>query len=89
MSLQFADHNDGDRSGVLDEDNAPIANSKPATVAALEPPYITRAVCGIDRQFGIDALANIGRKLAPLTDRGRRKENRFHPDKILNLIIAS
>jgi hypothetical protein len=35
--VAIADRNDGDRSGVLDEDSAPIANPKPATVAALEP----------------------------------------------------
>jgi hypothetical protein len=45
-----ADRNHGDRSGIFDEDNAPIANSKPAPVAmALEPlhspdPFITQVV---------------------------------------------
>jgi len=32
----------------------------------------------IDRQLGVDPLANIGRKLAPLTGRCRREENRFN-----------
>jgi hypothetical protein len=39
-----ADGNDGDRSGVLDEDDAPIANAKPATRNALEPSNIARSV---------------------------------------------
>src|SRR5262249_29973937 len=73
-----ADGNDGNRSGVLDEDNAPITDSKPASVGALEPPYIARAVGRIDRQFGVDAVADIGRKLEPLTGCGRREGKRFH-----------
>ena len=60
-----ADGKDGDRSGVLGEDNAPIADSKPASICALEPLYVARPVGGIDRQFGVDALADIGRKLEP------------------------
>jgi hypothetical protein len=35
-----ADGSDGDRSGVLDEYNPPIANAKPATLGAFEPFYI-------------------------------------------------
>jgi hypothetical protein len=35
-----ADGNDGDRSGVLDEDNPPIANAKPATLGALPRPNL-------------------------------------------------
>jgi len=55
-----ADGNDGDRSRIFDEDNAPIANSKPATVGTLEPFYVTGSVGRIDRQFAVDALADIG-----------------------------
>ena len=53
-----ADGNNGDRFRVLDEDNAPIANSKPALGGALQPLYID--VGRIDRQFGVDALADVG-----------------------------
>ena len=56
----------------------PIANSKPASVDALEPLHIARSVGRIDRQFGVDALADIGRKLEPLTGRRGREGNRFH-----------
>ena len=70
--------NDGDRSGVFDEDNAPIANSKPTPRGALEPLHIARSVGRIYRQFGVNTLANVGRKLEPLTGREKREGNRFH-----------
>jgi hypothetical protein len=50
---------------VLYEDNAPVANSKPATFRALEAPYISRSVGCIDRQFGIYALPDIHREFKP------------------------
>ena len=55
-----ADGNDGDRFRIFDENNAPIANSKPATVGTLEPFYVTGSFDRIDRQFAVDLLRDIG-----------------------------
>jgi hypothetical protein len=81
----MADGNYGDRSGVLDKDNPPIANSKPATLGAFEPSYIARSFVGVARQFGVDALANINRKPEPLTGCGRREQDRLHLDYFAHL----
>jgi hypothetical protein len=45
---------------------------------ALESLYVAGSVGRIDRQFGVDALADIGRKLEPLTGRSGREGTRFH-----------
>src|SRR5262249_3198417 len=65
------------RSRVLDKGNAPITNSKPAPGGALQPLHIARSVSRIDGQFGVNTLADVRRKLAPMMDRSGREENRF------------
>ena len=54
-----------------------MANSKPAPHGAFKPLPIARSVGRIDRQFSVDALADVGRKLEPLTGRGGVKETTF------------
>src|SRR5262249_39621257 len=60
----------------LDKDNAPITHSKPAPGGALQPLHIARSVGRIDGQFGVNPLADVGRKLEPLTDRSETIEQR-------------
>lgn len=73
-----ADRNDSDRPSILNKYNAPITNPKSAPASTLKPPYVARSVGRINRQFEIDAPANIGRKFAPLTGRRWRERDRFH-----------
>jgi hypothetical protein len=51
-----ADGNSGDRSSVLDKDNPPITNSKPATLGALEPSDIARSFGRIASLLAMAAL---------------------------------
>jgi hypothetical protein len=55
---------------------SPIRSRHP--FATLEPLHIARSINRIDRQFAIDALADISRKLKPLSGRSGREGNRFH-----------
>jgi hypothetical protein len=63
---------------VLKEDDPPISHPKARSGATLKPFHVAFAVSGEFRQAGIYAFSNVSRKLCPLAQRGRSKDNRLH-----------
>jgi hypothetical protein len=59
-----SDSHDGDACTFFDEDNAPVADTKPGAVAAFETLYVAGAGFGITFQLGTDAVPDFKLNIA-------------------------
>ena len=74
--MSHRDYDDGVTFFV--KDDAPIADSKTRTAAALEPPYIAGAVCREFRQPSVDPLPDLRCEFDPLPGARRGEDDGLH-----------